>query len=480
MRASFNVLHDPWIPIVDMKGERRELGVLDTLRNAHELRAVSDASPMVEYSVYRFLTVLLMDALRPEELEDLAGLLEEGRFDAEKLNEYVETCEKEGVSFDLFDEENPFMQTPIVPEWDRKTKPAAVLDYAVPSGNNHLHFDHQVEREAYSAAKSMRMMLAAQMFCTSAAQGYPSNVNGAPPWLVLIDGDNLFETLVLNMVCTDQIRIAFDEPPVIWRNTGTVESKRKVAQTSWLYGMIFPARRIHLVPGEDGTVTEVYLSQGMNYVDPANWQDPHVVYIVNDKGKFNWKPAADFSVWQNLASLINTRHQCAPQTLANYRELHTYGVVRLTMYAVATSQASYLQSARIDLRLPLEVVGDENAEEFITSYTQTAKVLSKTVSSALKYKEIPEVVRRSAVREYYTFVEQNLFELLNRLSVIRDGYSDLLREAEEQLLSELARCTQEKLSELTLRGRALVDTAELRQKEINSARKFIRRKWENG
>ena len=126
------------------------------------------------------------------------------------------------------------------------------------------------------------------------------------------------------------------------------------------------------------------------------------------------------------------------------------------------------------------MVGDENAEEFITSYTQTAKVLSKTVSSALKYKEIPEVVRRSAVREYYTFVEQNLFELLNRLSVIRDGYSDLLREAEEQLLSELARCTQEKLSELTLRGRALVDTAELRQKEINSARKFIRRKWENG
>ena len=44
MRASFNVLHDPWIPIVDMKGERRELGVLDTLRHAHELRAVSDAS----------------------------------------------------------------------------------------------------------------------------------------------------------------------------------------------------------------------------------------------------------------------------------------------------------------------------------------------------------------------------------------------------------------------------------------------------
>ena len=49
-----------------------------------------------------------------------------------------------------------------------------------------------------------------------------------------------------------------------------------------------------------GTVTEVYLSQGMNYVDPANWQDPHVVYIVNDKGKFNWKPPLIFQFGKTL------------------------------------------------------------------------------------------------------------------------------------------------------------------------------------
>ena len=38
------------------------------------------------------------------------------------------------------------------------------------------------------------MMLAAQIFCTAGAQGYPSNVNGAPPWFTLIRGKNLFQT----------------------------------------------------------------------------------------------------------------------------------------------------------------------------------------------------------------------------------------------------------------------------------------------
>lgn len=99
----------------------------------------------------------------------------------------------------------------------------------------------------------MRMLLTAQIFCTSAAQGYPSNVNGAPPWFSLVQGGNLFETLVRNMVYRDQIKVPFDDPPVFWRNTAVVESKKAVAQTSWLYGMLFPARRIHLLPREDGT-----------------------------------------------------------------------------------------------------------------------------------------------------------------------------------------------------------------------------------
>ena len=48
MKESFLLLEEPWIPAVDLKGKRQLLGIRPLLENAHTLRAVSDASPLVE------------------------------------------------------------------------------------------------------------------------------------------------------------------------------------------------------------------------------------------------------------------------------------------------------------------------------------------------------------------------------------------------------------------------------------------------
>ena len=173
---------------------------------------------MIEYSVYRFLIVLLMDMLRPEDDDALDGLLAEGRFDPDMIQEYITECEQEGVRFDLFDPERPFLQTTYRKDWDREPKSVTVLDYSIPNGNNHIHFDHKRVSAAYTPGEALRMLLAAQIFCTAAAQGYPSNVNGAPPWFTLIQGQNLFETLVFGMLETDRIELPLDCPPVLWRN----------------------------------------------------------------------------------------------------------------------------------------------------------------------------------------------------------------------------------------------------------------------
>ena len=111
MKVFFDVIAQPWIPVVDLQGERKELGILDVLTHAHELKRIQDSSPLVEYSVYRFLIVFLMDAFRPETEEDLQDYLSEEQFDPEVLNTYIAQCRAEGVSFDLFDEKRPFMQS---------------------------------------------------------------------------------------------------------------------------------------------------------------------------------------------------------------------------------------------------------------------------------------------------------------------------------------------------------------------------------
>src|SRR5699024_1871425 len=102
MKPSFDVLQEPWIPVVTFEGETLEVGILDALLRSPEWKEIQDPSPMVEYSVYRFLIVFLMDALRPETPVDLEELLYAGQFDESAIQDYITLCHSEGVSFDLF------------------------------------------------------------------------------------------------------------------------------------------------------------------------------------------------------------------------------------------------------------------------------------------------------------------------------------------------------------------------------------------
>ena len=89
MRPSFNVLDEPWIPVVGLDGSREILGIRETLRRSPELKEISLVSPLEEFSVYRFLSVFLTDALRPKGMENIEELLEEGSFDMGQIEDYI-------------------------------------------------------------------------------------------------------------------------------------------------------------------------------------------------------------------------------------------------------------------------------------------------------------------------------------------------------------------------------------------------------
>ena len=475
MQMTFDVLSEPWIPVIEQDGTTRELGLLETLERAHLLRSIQDPSPLVEYSVYRFLIVFLMDMLRPEDADALENLLDEGFFDPDLIREYIAMCRAEGVSFDLFDEKRPFLQTTYRAEWDREPKPVTILDYSVPNGNNHIHFDHKREQIVYTPGKALRMMLEAQIFCTADAQGYPSNVNGAPPWFILIQGANLFETLVFGMIDRTQTGCKFDDPPVLWRNMGDVETKKHVAQTSWLLGMLFPARRIHLIPDEEtGTVSQVYLSQGMNYQVTNAWTDPHVAYRVNDKGRFNWKPSEDETIWRNLTCLIAPG--LAPQIITQYEDLDcSKAELSLTLYGVQTSNASYLRSQRHDLRIPSKLVGDENALRYIENYIERAEWLGRALYKSLQQTEISNETRNQARQQFYAVCERLLWEQLEKLKQPEVDYDTCAMQTRDIQIQAVLDCADWALQQVMLRGRAMIQVMHAQQKilwkEINTIKK---------
>lgn len=461
MGASFDILRKPWVPAVDAAGQKMELGLLETLERAHELQAIQTASPMEEYSVYRFLIVFLMDALRPEDgEEDIGGLLEAEQFDMEAIQDYLTQCRKEGVSFDLFDEERPFLQTTYVEAWDREAKPVSTLDYTIPNGNNHIHFDHRRNEISYTPGKALRMLLTAQNFCTAGAQGYPSNVNGAPPWFALIQGKTLFQTLVLGMIGTDEILLSFDEPPVLWRNKKEITAKQEVAKTSWLYGMLFPARRIHLLPDETGErVSDVYLSQGLNYVVTNVWKDPHVPYRTTDKGRFNWKPNDDETIWRNLTYLLDEKD--TPQIVEQRKHLNLdEETIHLVLYGVQTNKASYLRQQRHDLRLPVQLIGNEPAERFIHRYIERAEQLGKALYFSLNQEEISKETRVEAQQRFYGVCEQILWGLLDTISQPGADLNELFQQKREEMIREVLAQADRVLEDQTLRGRTILASGE--------------------
>lgn len=429
MRPSFNVLDAPWIPVVTLDGTKELLGIRKTLRRAPELKEISVVSPLEEFSVYRFLSVFLMDALRPKRTSAIKKLLKQGCFDMEQIEEYISLCEEEGVSFDLFDEERPFMQS--VPQEKLTAKPITNIDYFLPSGNNHLHFNHErIEMHSVSAAQAVRLLLALQQFCTSGLQG-PSGVNGAPPYFGVVKGNTLFETLVYTLVPTQTIDIPFDDPPVIWRSSEVVIPQKEIAKTSWLRGMLFPARIAKLVlPDENMRVTQVYLCAGENYKHKDNWTDPFVSYRFV-KTRAPLRPQREKPVWRNFNDFININGNQASQLVTQYIRISDSPYTQVTLYGVATDNAKYLDIMRHDLRFRSDIAENDEIVKLIKRCIESAEQIAKKLKSCLRKENVvPESVAHDAVNRFYGCCEDQFWKLCEECiseETIQDQYRDWCR-----------------------------------------------------
>lgn len=461
MRAAFNVLDAPWIPVVCADGNRELLGIRETLRRAPELKEISAVSPLEEFSVYRFLSVFLMDALRPEDRDNIEELLDDGSFDMERIEAYIALCESEGVSFDLLDEKRPFMQAAYSEEWDKEPKPISSIDCFQPSGNNHMHFMH-AQQNSVSADKAMRLVLAVQQFCTAAAQGYPSGVNASPPYFGVVKSATLFETLVLQLLPIQSIEIPFDDPPVIWRSADPITPKKEVGKTSWLRGMFFPARRVRLcTPDNEMHVSKVFLSQGENFVNKESWTDPFVTYRTLDTGRAPLRPKREKPVWRSMYDIIDIRGNHASQLLTQYLRIKDEPYAEITLYGVETSQASYLDVMRHDLRFRTEIAENETAISLLKQCIEVSERLARKLRHTMLNKHIvPEKVAEAAVEEFYAFSEKAFWKLCSIDEIAGDCLQHMYREWCSDICNGVLDAYNAAMETVNLRGKDLAKAAE--------------------
>lgn len=474
MITSFNVLDCGFIPIVGNDGSKKLFGIRQTLSQAHELREISDPSPLVEYSLYRFLALFLMDALRPEEEEDLEDLFDSGKFDMNQIEQYISLCNSEGVSFDLFDDNRPFLQSKYDEKEDGSQKPVSVLDCTMPSGNNHTHFSHKTQ-EKLSPSKAVGLILTTYWFCTAAAQGYPSGVYGAPPFFGVIKGKNLFETLTSLLLPSDSIGLPFDDPPIIWRRSEPVQKKKEIGRTSWLHGLLFPTRRIHLVPDNTGAVVGVHLSQGENYVNKEAWRDPYVTYRSNDGVIFPMRPHKENPIWRNIGDIIDIPGAHASKMLTLYQTLHGKKDIDLTLYGVETSNASYLSVYRYDLKLPLKL-SEQWSIELMKTCISVAQQLRRILNGKMgDISGISDAVTSAASMQFDKMCESRFWDLCAEMGSGTKDTQVLYNEYCSAISKDVIKVYDDMLKTIKLRGHALADAEQKRGELYGATSKIIRK-----
>lgn len=285
----FNILHEPWMGVVDMNGNEILVGLRDYLINAHLYKRSAENK---QFAVLRRLQQRLAETFVMDifgiNIEAEAALINTGRFDADKIDGYIAKCENSGISFDLFDENRPFMQTDkITYEKIFKNKnsgPVAAINPRMGSGNNKVFFNNvnandylnntaaedcrhsyydSVYNKKYTVedavvvpfAEYMNMLLIAHCIAGQGGAGYRSGLMcvGVPPILYHIDSDKnqtLFHSILMNIAFDNTHSDKNDAP--LWRwdtyekgKENLNSSKTDTVNVSKMEGMFFPVMYLY-------------------------------------------------------------------------------------------------------------------------------------------------------------------------------------------------------------------------------------------
>jgi CRISPR system Cascade subunit CasA len=198
---SFNLLQEPWIPVVKDNWEYQELSLLDFFRTWQSLREIQADNPPTTLAIYRFLLAIMHSAYQgPKNIDDWERIqLDDGK----KAIEYLE---KWRDRFDIFHPEYPFMQDLAL------TEDKAVPIFAIHTISTSTVFSHEHEFSGYaiSLPEAARLLVRLQSVdITSLRAFYPNQTSGNrsavnTPTInnanVLIVGRNLKSTLMLNLM----------------------------------------------------------------------------------------------------------------------------------------------------------------------------------------------------------------------------------------------------------------------------------------
>lgn len=397
--AEFNLIDEPWIPCIDLRGKQVEQSIDETLLKAHELCEICDDSPLVTVAIHRLLLAILYRALQgPTDTSEWKALYDKESFGANScLGDYLT---KRHDRFFLFDNAHPFMQAAGLDlnkyKDDGKVKEDESdglmrLSKEAPDKGGRVLFDHRVgtERLRYEPKQIAKMILAAQSYAgtgvasrgrvgsqviTPTACQFAPCVNGLIVWL---QGENLFQTLMLNLV---PYEVCKSDIPT-WEDDNIIQS----AIGSWKAAVSFTGPIQRFAPLS--RFIRVVDKKSMFFTDglktPADWDDPMKVYYRESDSKpyVAVKLLEHKAAWRDAHSLlaVGTVNRKPPESLNLAARIERDGVIdsdaqfRANVVGLATRKDKGLLWRHERMPIPAALLADVDLIERLGRLLQDAE-----------------------------------------------------------------------------------------------------------
>jgi CRISPR type I-E-associated protein CasA/Cse1 len=281
--GTYNLIEEPWIPVLYHDGRTERVGIWNALENAHEIRQIAASNPMDRASILRFMLALLYWCKgNPSEDMDNSSIHAFPMEWFEKLRENKEL-------FNLLGEGKRFYQTADISKTEKQT--VNYLIHEIPTGTNMWHFRHSNDGATGLCPACCAMgLIRLPLFTTMGGSGYTPGINNSPPVYAIPLGRSIFDTLLYSYVPINNSNLGSPawETPIDHPPTGDVP---------FLLGLTWSPRKVWLdIPetpdycflcGNHTPLIRRFLYAGFGgSADPENakrkWIDPWIV-TENDK-----------------------------------------------------------------------------------------------------------------------------------------------------------------------------------------------------
>lgn len=372
VQKRFNLIDEPWLLVLTQEGQTKPVSLRQLFADAHRLYALAGEMPTQDAAILRLLLGILYAVFGWQDLQGNEGLpqtareayarwqalWELGHFPAAMVEEYLRRYEER---FYLFHPATPFMQVALAEEAsvtvDGKTLPVNPAEKGIryligdlaESGNKPRLFSARTQKNEITYAEAARWLVHMNAFDVSPGGAPPGDgfrANGYKlPWpntlgLVWAEGNNLFETLMLNFVLAPTGQDLWQDFVPAWEEENPF-TPQQLTQIQLPFPadpcalLTFPFRRMQLQCDENERISK-YILWGGHRIEAAQGNPFHeqmTMWRLDAQGNHAPKshdPARQ--MWRDLAAILpGTDKSQAPGVLNWISQLKAHQALRLPM-----------------------------------------------------------------------------------------------------------------------------------------------------